>query len=82
MCGKGIISIDTFHTIRVLSNFAGLAGYATFPARRLPARDHFYYCNYIEPKALIGISVESAQGLFLNYGTRLKCHFYDLIVFT
>ena len=40
----------------------------------LPARDHFYYCNYIGPKALSGISMESAQGLFLN--------FYDLIVFT
>ena len=33
MCGKGIIFIDTFHTVRVLSNFAGRAGYATFPAR-------------------------------------------------
>ncbi len=30
MCGKGIIFMDTFHTIRVLSNFAGRAGYATF----------------------------------------------------
>ncbi len=33
-------------------------------------------------KALNGISMESAQGLFLNYGTTLKCHFYDLIGFT
>ena len=33
-------------------------------------------------KALNGISMESAQGLFLDYGTTLKCHFYDLIVFT
>ncbi len=31
MCGKGIIFINTFHTIRVLSNFSG-AGYATFPS--------------------------------------------------
>ncbi len=32
MCGKGIIFIDTFHTIRV-KNFAVRAGYATFPPR-------------------------------------------------
>ncbi len=38
MCGKGIIFIDTFHTIRVLSNFAGQAGYATFPTRLPPPR--------------------------------------------
>ncbi len=36
MCGKGIIFIDTFHTIKVLSNFAGRAGYSTFPPRRPP----------------------------------------------
>ncbi len=36
MCEKGKIFIDTFHKIRVLSNFAGRARYATFPARRPP----------------------------------------------
>ena len=34
MCGKSIIFINTFHTIRVLSNFAGRTGYTTFPSRR------------------------------------------------
>ncbi len=32
-------------------------------------------------EGLNGISMEYAQGLFLNYGPTLKCHFYDLIVF-
>ncbi len=36
LCGKGIIFIDTFHTIRVLSNFVRQAGYSTFPSRRPP----------------------------------------------
>ena len=40
MCGKGIIFIDTFHMVRVLSNFAGLAAYATFPSGRSPGIDH------------------------------------------
>ena len=30
MCGTGIIFIDTFSAIRVLSNFAGRTGYTTF----------------------------------------------------
>ncbi len=52
MCGKGIIFIDTFHTIRVLSNFAGRAGYATFPPRRPPGKlrlveiGHDFYISY------------------------------------
>ncbi len=36
MCGKGMIFMDTFHTITVLSNFARRAGHATFPARCPP----------------------------------------------
>ena len=36
MCGKGFNFIDTFHTIRVLQNFLGQAGYATFPLRTPP----------------------------------------------
>ncbi len=40
VCGKGVIFIDTFHTIRVLSNFARRAGYTTFPSNRLPGIIH------------------------------------------
>ncbi len=49
MCGKGIIFIDTFYTIRVLSNFAGRAGYATFTTRR-PAPELIPSCIQLDVK--------------------------------
>ncbi len=48
MCGKGIIFIESFHMIRVLSNFDGRAGFATFPARPPPPPGHMHTVNPVE----------------------------------
>ncbi len=71
MCGKGITFIDTFHTIRVLPNFAGRAGYATFPPRRPPGadchNDRGLVCWHLGsmPKRWVPNSVTYDQNVFL-----------------